>query len=439
VSDTGDGLVAFLYTDISGISRGRAFPAKDLPNRLKSGVGWVPANQSLSSLGPIADENPWGSLGDLRLMPDPSTEVRVDLESGVPPLHFLLCDATTLEGEGWPSCPRVLLKHALDELTSKTGARMLAAFEHEFHLSLPVFEGAASGAPFSIEALRRAEPFPHKVVAALAASGLEVETFLPEYGPNQYEFACRPVEGVGAADAAVISREVVREVARRCGGRASFSPAVAPGATGNGVHIHFSFRNEDGEVLGYDSDAPGGLDELSGPFAAGVLAHLPALYGFTAASPVSYMRLGPHHWSSGYPIVGWQNREAAVRLPPIVGGDPGQFNLEYRAADATGSPHLALAMLILAGLSGLEGGLAPPEVIEGDPENFSEADLAALDLRPLPDSLPAALDAIEADDAVRSWLDPELLDAYLALKRFELSNVADDDAEQLCARYLSVY
>jgi glutamine synthetase len=430
-------LVAFLYTDISGVTRGRAVPASDLRARLDSGVGWVPANQALTSLGPIADPNPWGALGDLRLSPDPSTETRVDLWPGTSPLHFFLCDATTVDGRPWDCCPRVLLRQAMEALEQETGTRLVASFEHEFHLSQPAGRDDPAPPPFSLEALRGSEPFPRQLMLAADQAGLQVETFLPEYGQGQFELTCPATDGVAAADRAVIVRAVVKEVARNAGRRASFSPGASAGQPGNGVHVHFSFRDADGKVAGHDDRQPGGLDALSGGFAAGVLAHLPALCGFTAPSPVSYLRLGPHNWSAGYSIVGKQNREAALRLPPVAKSE--QFNLEYRAADATASPYLALAVLVLAGLDGIKRGLNPPPVLDEDPESLGEAERAAHGVKALPGSLGEALSAIEADPVVGSWLSPELLEAYLAMKRFELAMVEELEPEELCSRYVDVY
>jgi glutamine synthetase len=433
-------LVAFLYTDISGVTRGRAVPASDLSARLESGVGWVPANQALTSLGPIADPNPWGALGDLRLSPDRSTETRVDLWPNSSPLHFFLCDATTLDGRPWDCCPRALLRRAMDALEAETGTHLVASFEHEFHLSQPAGQEKVAAPPFSLEAMRSSEPFPRQLMLAADQAGFQVETFLAEYGSGQFELTCPATAGVAAADRAVIVREVVKEVARNVGRRASFSPGVSVGQPGNGVHVHFSFRDADGKVAGHDDRQPGGLDGLSGSFAAGVLAHLPALCGFTAPSPVSYLRLGPHNWSAGYSIVGKQNREAALRLPPLP--EPAKsehFNLEYRAADATASPYLVLAVLVLAGLDGIKRELDPPPVLDQDPESLGEEERAAYGVKALPGTLGEALSAIEADSVVGSWFSPELLEAYLATKRFELALVEDLEPADLCSRYVDVY
>ena len=91
-------LVAFVCCDLGSIVRGRSLPAAELGGRLDAGVGWVPANHSLTPLGDLAEPNPFGSTGDLRLLPDPDTHVRVEAGPGESPLEFLLCDITETDG-----------------------------------------------------------------------------------------------------------------------------------------------------------------------------------------------------------------------------------------------------------------------------------------------------------------------------------------------------
>jgi len=435
----GEELVAFLHADLSGLNRGRAFPAGDLEERLRVGVGWVPADQALTPFDVIADPNPWGPLGDLRLLPDPSTEVRVDLWPEASPLHFLLCDAVNTDGSPWDACPRALLTRALDDLVQESGLRLAAGFEQEFHLS-----GLARAGPaFSMEAHRLVEPFGPMVVAALAEAGQEPETFLPEYGPAQYEINCRPAEGVAAADRAAIVREIVRETARRMGYRASFSPIVDPEGVGNGVHIHFSLVDEDGDPATFDAERPGGVSEVAGRFVAGVIRHLPGLVALTAPSVISYLRLTPHRWSAAFTAFGERNREAAVRIAPVTslgGADPAaQFNLEYRAADAAACPHLALAAIALAGLEGIREKMPDPPLVNADPAELSDEERERLGVRRLPSSLEEALEALEADEVARSWFPSALWDCYLSMKRTEIGLLADVPPAEACERYLRVY
>ncbi len=436
----GEELAAFLHCDVSGLNRGRSVQASELESRLEAGVGWVPADQALTPFGPIAEPNPWGSAGDLRLLPDRGTESRVDLWDEVSPLHFFLCDAANTDGSAWDSCPRTLLRDALARLEREAGLSLVASFEQEFLLLGPTLE---RGPGFSFEAQRLVEPFGPLVMAALGQAGLEPEMFLPEYGPGQFEIPCAPAEGVAAADRAAGVREVVREVARTLGYRASFAPMADPEGVGNGVHVHMSLVDPGGRPVFHDPDQPGRLSATAARFAAGILEHLPALCAITAPSVVSYLRLGPHHWSAGFGSISERDREATIRIPPLVElgkSDPArQFNLEFRAADAAACPHLALAVLVLAGLRGMQEELPEPHLMEGDPSELDEEERGRLGIRPLPNSLEAALGALESDAVVRSWFSTNLLECYLSVKRTEISLLEGAEPREACERYLRVY
>ncbi len=435
----GEELVGFLHADVSGLLRGRSVPASDLEDRLGSGVGWVPADQALTPFGPIAEPNPWGAVGDLRLLPDRETEVRVDLPD-VSPLRFFLCDAANTDGSPWDACPRTLLKDALSQLEREAGLFLISSFEQEFYLGAPGFE---PGPGFSFAAQRAVEPFGPVAFAALRQAGVEPEVFLPEYGERQFEVPLAPASGLAAADRAVAMREVVREVARVLGYRASFAPMPDPGGVGNGVHVHMSLVDGAGNPVFYDPDRPGSLSVTGARFAAGILEHLPALCAITAPSVVSYLRLKPHHWSAGFGYLGERDREATIRIPPTAnapGADPArQFNLEFRAADAAACPHLALAVLVLAGLRGIREELPEPSLVEGDPSGLDEEDRRQLGVRPLPASLGEALEALEGDASVRSWLSRDLFDCYLSVKRTEISLLEGADPREGCERYGRVY
>lgn len=430
----GEELVSLVTCDLAGLVRGRSVPLADLDRRLEIGVGWVPANQSISAFGDLAEPNPWGSAGDVRLMPDTATRVRIDRWPGIAPLHLVLCDITEVDGRDWDACGRTLLRRSLERLHRHAGVQVNASFEHELVLEAP---GPAAPA-FSLEAQRGAEPFGSQAMAALRDAGVEPELFLPEYGERQFEIPVAPAVGVTAADRSVVLKEVVREVARRLGRRVSFAPLHDPDGVGTGTHIHISLTDELGRPAGYDAARPGGLSELAGRFAAGILRHLPAVLALTAPSPHSYARLVPHRWSAAAAVLGDRNREATLRICPVVplGGmtAQGQLHLEFRAADATASPYLALAALVNAGLEGIREQLEPPPVVEAGAPLEAERMRTAL-----PTSLGEALAALEADPLARSWLPPRLLESYLGLKRLELSLVSDLELEEVCRLYARVH
>src|SRR6202453_576506 len=433
-------LVSIVTTDIAAITRGRSVPAVNLDRIAAHGVGWVPANQSLTPFDVIADPNPWGSRGDLRLLPDLAARVRVAGSRAATPIDLVMADITELDGAPWQACPRSILKSALADLEAATKLQIWSAFEQEFQIAGAGWRPAPA---FSLQALRRSDPFGPELVAALEEAGIEPEVFIPEYGRDQFEIACAASAGAVSADRAVAIREIVREIARLNGLRATFAPKTSVESVGNGVHVHLSLRDADGRPALFDATRPGRLSEIGGAFCAGILNHLSALTAFTWSRVASYSRLQPHHWSAAWTWLGERDREATLRICPTVavgGRDPAvQYNVEYRAADATACPHLALAVLVRAGLEGVRAGLAAPPIVEGDPASMSEDERARLGLRRLPQTLDLALEALARDGVVSGWFTPAFLETYHGMKRQEIAMLEGLDPAAMLARYAEVY
>ena len=432
-------LISLVVCDLGAIVRGRAVLASDLEEPLAVGVGWVPANHALTPLGPLAEPSPFSSVGDLRLMPDPQSRTRVGAEPQDSPLELMLCDIVELDGRPWPCCPRSFLERILTALTERAGATAHASFEHEFQL----LGEERPELPFSLAAQRAVEPFASELMGALVEADAEPERFFAEYASRQFEVPVGSAPAARAADRAVVLREVVREVARREGRRASFVPLLDPAEAGNGVHVHISLTDAGGRPLLHDPGRPGELSELGGSFAAGVLAHAPALCALTAPSPVSAERLRPHRWSAGAVCLGERNRETLLRIPPLAtlgGASPAaQMRLEYRGADAAANPHLALGAILAAGLDGIAKGLPAPPILDRDPATLDEQEAQRFGAGGLPATLEDALDALEQDPVLREALGEPLYDAYAALKRAEIALVVQLPVEERCRRYAEVY
>ena len=436
-------LVAFVCCDLGSIVRGRSLPASELSARLEAGVGWTPANQAITPLGHLAEPNPFGSVGDLRLLPDPDTRMRVEAGPADSALELMLCDITETDGEPWECCPRRFLREALGELEQELGLRLKASFEHEFQLHVDDPAAAPATAPFSLEAQRSIEPFAADVVGALFEAGVSPELITSEYAPHQFEIPVEPAEGLASADRSIVLREVVREIARRLGMRASFAPLLDPAGTGNGVHVHLSLLDAAGRPALFDAARPACLSELGGRFAAGILEHARALTALTAPSPSSAARLEPHRWSAGAVCLAQRNREALLRIPPLVslaGAEPAsQLRLEYRGADAAANPYLALGAIVRAGVAGVRAELPAPAILDRDPAALEESEAARYGVGALPASLEESLEALAADEIVRAWMGPLLYDAYVSVKRSELDSVAGLDLGEVCRRYAAVY
>ena len=432
-------LIFLVWNDLVGLSRTRGVPIAEYERRKAHGLGWALAGQAMTPFEDIA-ENPWGPMDEVRQTPDDETRRRVVLRPEHPPLHLVLCDSLNPDGSPWECCTRSFLAAALADLKAETGFDLHIAYENEFAL---FGEDIRWAAPFSLDAVRRIAPFADLCVAALIDAGLGIETFEPEYGVGQFEITCGPAAGLAGADRVVLTREVVHEAARQCGLRATFSPKPAPDAVGNGCHLHMSFWDADGNAAAHDADSPGELSAVAASFVAGVQRHVAALCALTAPSPISYLRLGPHHWSCGYDVVGVQNREAAIRICPSPAADPADrgdaFNIEFRFTDATASPYLAIGVIVRAGLQGIRDKLPRPTLVNGEPDDLSEDEKEALGIGRLPASLEKALDVFETDESVKSWFTPTMVQAYTALKRHEMRLYSESRPERICERYVQVY
>jgi len=432
-------LIMACCSDVAGLVRGKAFPARDFDKRCRNGVGWCPTNVQITAFNQIA-ETPFGSLGDALLIPDPAARVDVEFGPDEPGEHFVLGDIAETDGTTpWPCCLRSFLKSALAALSGEAGLELKASFEHEFHYAGPGAESAGGG--FGLRSYRAAADFHERFAGALAEAGIAVELIQPEYGQSQHEISIAPRPGLIAADQAVILRELARAVARRQGARVTFAPIVAGMGVGNGVHVHLGLVDREGRPVMHDPTGPGGLSATAGSFTAGILRHLPALVAFTAASTVSYQRLVPHRWSAAFNNLGYRDREAAVRICPVrENGDvAAQYHVEYRAADAIASPYLLLAMVTMAGLQGLREQLPAHRPTEGDLSTMSAAELEAQHVQRLPTSLPLALAALDADATVQSWLPPLLLECYRKHKRGEIAAMAGLSEAEQAQRYAEAY
>lgn len=430
-------LIFAATSDMAGKVRGKAFPADQLDKRCQRGVGWTPTNVLINCFDGIGD-SPFGALGDLLLIPDKAADASVAFGDTVE--HFMLGDIVTLEGDPWAFCTRSILKDALARLHRVAGVRLISAFEHEFQLKgTPALDNQAYGR----EGFELQRGLSEELMAALASVGMEPDSIMKEYGPNQYEVVVGPQKGIASADSAVMLREITRSLARHRGVAATFSPIRDPAGVGNGVHIHMSFVDDDGTPVTYDENGPCGMSPLTDAFSAGVLKYLPHIIALTAPSVISYERLTPHRWSAAYNNLGFRDREASLRVCPVTAKEPTsiarQFNIEYRAADAAASPYIALAAIVHAGVQGIEDGLKAPAPTEEDLSLLSPKDLAAKGFERLPTSLEAALDKFEASDVATGWFGPEFAAVYRAHKTAEIAHLADMDTPAKCAAYEDTY
>ncbi|MFN2105284.1 MAG: glutamine synthetase family protein, partial [Candidatus Promineifilaceae bacterium] len=424
-------LIRFLYCDNGCVIRGKAAHIDNLAGRMASGIGLTVAMQAMNMLDQLQAVEGMGPVGEIRLVPDPGSFVVLPY---APNSAAMMCDMLTLERQPWGACQRTFLKRMIGRAADH-GLTIQAAFENEFSLLEP--DGAGSLRPidtglcFSTVSMTAAAGVINEMVAAFEAQAIPIDAYYPELGHGQHELPIRHAPALRAADNQIWFRETVRNVAHAHGLVASLAPKPIPDQAGNSSHIHWSVWDASGSSnLLYDADQPYQLSRLGRHFAAGVLAHAPALLALTAPSYNSYRRLQPHFWSSAYTAWGPDNREAAVRVVSGMWGQEAEsVNLEFKASDPSNNPYLALGGLIAAGLDGIERELELPEVTMVDPGNLSEEERAARGIRRYPTSQAEALDTLKNDALLMEALGPELSRSYLAVKRSEYDAFAAEEID----------
>lgn len=420
-------LARFLYCDLGGIIRGKATHVRHLEARMAGGIGLVKGMISMTSLDFLAPNAAFGPVGEVRLIPDAETFVRLPY---APRSAQMVCDMLELNGEPWALDPRAFLKRMLARAAER-GMYIDAAFENEFYLLRKTDTGMTRGVEpldttlcFSGIGMDSAERVIQDIIAALTAQNLIVEQYMPELGPGQQELSIRHANALRAADNQITYRQTIRAVAAQHDLLASFAPKPFADQAGSGAHIHWSAWNKTHtKNLFADARDANGLSELAYQFIGGVLKHLPALLALTAPTVNSFRRLQPHFWSSAFTVWGLENREAAVRVPTRYWGQEVETtNLELKASDPSNNPYLALGALIAAGLDGIENKIHPGAATDIDPANWSDEERAARNIQRYPTTLSAALDAFAQDTVLHNALGAPLAQEYLTVKRAEAAH-----------------
>ena len=426
-------LVRFEYCDVSGVARTKAIHVDQLEHKMLEGVGLTRAQMSINLLEQVIPIEGMEPVGEIRLVPDPATFTVLPWAPGS---ASVLCNQLDHDRTDWGACPRSFLQRAIDRAAGH-GITIAATFENEYYVASErdgayVPYDASGHAPvYSAIGHDHAGDLMLETVDALTAQGMQVEQAINEYGPGQQEISIRHTHALGAADNQMKFRDTVRGVASRRGLLASFAAKPFPDEIGSGAHVHFSLWDLEGRrSLLYDVAEPGGLSALGRHFIAGVAEHLPALTALTVPSYNSFRRLKPSAWAAATTAWGFDNKEAALRIAsPFFQREEQSYNIEYKVSDPSANPYLSLGALIACGLDGIERELEPGEPCEHDPATMSAQDLERAKVRPLPSSMDAALDALEADAILMGALGPLLGRCYLAVRRSEAAAFASEDLD----------
>ncbi|MFB6128807.1 MAG: type I glutamate--ammonia ligase [Halorhabdus sp.] len=381
---------------------------------------------------------------DMRLDPDPSTFALLPWrQSEESAAARLICDViNTSTGEPFEGDPRGILQDAIDR-ANEMGYEVNVAPEPEFFLFEEDEDGRATtktndvGGYFDLAPKDLASDVRRDIIFGLEDMGFDIEASHHEVAEGQHEINFTYDDALSTADNVATFRSVVRAIAAEHDLHATFMPKPIPKINGSGMHTHMSLFTEDGENAFHDEDDEFNLSGTAKQFLAGILEHAPAITAVTNPTVNSYKRLVPGYEAPVYVAWSDRNRSALIRKP--AARVPAASRIEARFPDPSSNPYLAFAVLIHAGLDGIESDLACPDPVRENIYEFDEDKREEYGIDTLPENLGEALDALEDDDVILDALGPHTGEKFLAAKRQEHKDYLVDVSEWELDRYLEKF
>jgi glutamine synthetase len=430
VEERGIRFVQLWFTDVLGTPKAFNITPAELENALDEGMTFD--GSAIDGFSRIQES-------DVLARPDANTFQLLPWYGHGESVARVFCDIFNLDGTPFEGCPRHTLRRMLERARS-AGYTFFAAPEIEFFY----FDGADlnrpprpldSGSYFDLMSDRASSHLRRRTVLMLEEMGIPVEHAQHEDAPSQHEIDLRYTDALTMADTVMTVRLVAKELASQEGLFASFMPKPMAGVQGSGMHTHLSLWEGERNAF-VDESHPYGLSEVARQFIAGLLRHAREITAVTNQWVNSYKRL-----VSGYeaPIhISWarNNRSALVRVPVVKRNKFDSTRIEYRAPDSACNPYLAFAVILAAGLRGIEEGYELSPEADANLFELSGAELAAKGIVPLPSTLHDAVDEMERSKLLADILGEHVFEWFLRNKRAEWSAYRSEVSQFELDRYL---
>ena len=425
--------VRFWFTDVLGTMKSFAVSPSEIESAFENGMGFD--GSCVAGFSPTEES-------DMLAFPDPNTFQVLPWRPTSNAVARMFCDIRTPDGSPFEGDPRNVLtrmvKRAADAgYVFNVGPEL----EYYYFKDSTGTEVLDRGGYFDLTSLDNASDLRRDTVLALENLGIPIEYSHHESGPSQHEIDLRYTDALSMADAVMTYKLVVKEIASTHGVYASFMPKPMTDAPGCGMHVHQSLVDFDGENLFFDADDPSGynLSTLAKHYIAGLLKYAPEFCLVTNQYVNSYKRLAAGGGASTLVSWGHSNRSTLIRIPGYRPTSPDACRVELRCPDPAANPYLAFAVMLAAGMAGIEEELELPSPVS-DCNLFDRVpqEVPAGTREVFPANLGEAIDRFEASELMKRTLGEHIHSYLVEEKRREWSEYLRQVSPWELDRYLAV-
>jgi glutamine synthetase len=426
--------VRLWFTDVLGYLKSVAIAPAELEGAFAEGIGFD--GSAIEGFARVYES-------DMLAKPDPSTFQVLPWRDEAPGTARMFCDILTPDGTPSYADPRHVLRRTMQK-AADLGFTFYTHPEVEFFLlrtrptpEHPLPDPIDAGGYFDQTPHDLGHDFRRTAITMLERMGISVEFSHHEVAPGQQEIDLRYADALTTADNLMTLRLIMKEVAIEQGVYATFMPKPFSEQPGSAMHTHLSLFEGDRNAF-HDASDPFSLSKVGRAFVAGLLTHAAEITAVTNQWVNSYKRLYGGGEAPAYICWGHNNRSALVRVPMYKPQKGNSTRVEVRSPDTACNPYLTFAVLLAAGLKGIEEGYELPDGAEDDVWSLTDAERRALGIEPLPGSLSDAIKAMERSELVAETLGEHVFDFFLRNKRAEWEAYRHQVTPFEIARYLPV-
>ena len=425
--------VRLWFTDVLGSLKSVAVAPAELEGAFAEGIGFD--GSAIEGFARVYE-------ADMLAKPDPSTFQILPWRGDGPATARMFCDIVMPDGSQSYADPRFVLKRTLTKATDQ-GFTFYTHPEIEFYLFKDRPRDGSEPEPvdrsgyFDHTSQSSGHDFRREAITMLESMGISVEFSHHEGGPGQQEIDLRYADALATADNVMTFRVVIKEVALSQGIHASFMPKPFTEFPGSAMHTHLSLFEGDNNAF-FEVGAEYHLSKTGRSFIAGLLHHAAEITAVTNQWVNSYKRLAGGGEAPSYVCWGHNNRSALVRVPMYKPTKGASTRVELRSIDSAANPYLAFAVMLAAGMKGIEESYELPPGAEDDVWSLTEAERRAMGIAPLPQNLHDAIAVMERSELVAETLGEHVFDFFLRNKRAEWEEYRQQVTEFERARMLPV-